>query len=118
MLLFIGNQNPDVVFTITNQCTQDLWIGADGRSESRPTFVFNGLNFHTPNNGGWKLAAGSGQEQVARGLEITFAVKLETVAHGLSALVVGFLGEGSPLSLLQSSHLMDMATKTTLIFPW
>lgn len=58
MLIFIGNQNPDVVFTITNQCTQDLWIGADGRSESRPTFVFNGLNFHTPNNGGWKLAAG------------------------------------------------------------
>ena len=28
-------------------------------SESRPTFVFNGINFHSPNNGGWHLPAGS-----------------------------------------------------------
>ena len=28
-------------------------------SDSRPTFVFNGINFHSPNNGGWHLPAGS-----------------------------------------------------------
>jgi len=48
----------DVVFTFKNRCSQDLWMGAQGMSDSRPTFVFNGINFHSPNNGGWFLPAG------------------------------------------------------------
>ena len=54
----------DVIFTFKNRCSQDLWMGAQGMSDSRPTFVFNGINFHSPNNGGWYLPAG-GENSVA-----------------------------------------------------
>jgi len=49
----------DVVFTFENQCSQDLWMGAQGRSKSKPSFVFNGQKIFAPNNGGWELPAGS-----------------------------------------------------------
>ena len=36
-----------------------IYFNIQGMSDSRPTFVFNGINFHSPNNGGWHLPAGS-----------------------------------------------------------
>ena len=54
-----SNGTSDVVFTFINRCSQDLWMGAQGMSNSRPSFVFNGLNFYAPNNGGWELPSGS-----------------------------------------------------------
>jgi len=40
-----------VTFTFKNQCSQKLWMGALGRSKSRPNFI--------PNHGGWELPAGA-----------------------------------------------------------
>merc|ERR1712002_1372626 len=55
----LSNGTADVVFTFKNRCSQNLWMGAQGMSNSRPSFQFNGLNFFAPNNGGWELPAGS-----------------------------------------------------------
>jgi len=54
-----SNGTADVVFTFKNRCSQNLWMGAQGMSNVRPSFQFNGLNFFAPNNGGWELPAGS-----------------------------------------------------------
>merc|ERR1711942_183987 len=48
----------DVIFTFENHCPQTLLMGAQGRSDSRPSFVFHGRNYFAPNKGGWELKAG------------------------------------------------------------
>jgi len=54
-----GKAGDDVIFTFQNLCSQDLWMGATGRSNSRPSFEFLGDKYYAPNNGGWKLPAGT-----------------------------------------------------------
>jgi len=53
------NGTADVVFTFINRCSQPLWMGAQGLSDSRPSFIFNGMNVFAPNNGGWELPSGA-----------------------------------------------------------
>ena len=55
-------------------------------SESRPTFVFNGINFHSPNNGGWHLPAGS---------ENSVAVPFDFMAGRLVDTLLGLQTSGS-----------------------
>merc|ERR1712013_981051 len=106
-----SNGTADVVFTFKNRCSQNLWMGAQGMSNVRPSFQFNGLNFFAPNNGGSGPGLGV---QAQWGL--TFTVRQGTVGPGWSALLGIFLEEVLPLPPWQSSH-STLIIRIILIFP-
>ena len=66
-------------------------------SDSRPTFNFNGINFHSPNNGGWHLPAGS-ENSVSVPFDF-MAGRLEFEYFGYSVQIIDkCLGFGPELS--------------------